>query len=210
MTITLSLLNENFGDAETAWDTWTLHCNIALTKVFLCFTIFTDGTSVWNTHSHIWQPDKNLASKYLCVQESCRGDSYVVYCQIFPTGQRQMLYGWYYYTVYIYHRHLPHLKSIHNKVRKLVRGERCVYTSVFSNMPSFHNFLPAAGDNWRLISVFFFFLSSQIQDFGFWMKTNAFPSVREICSSNGCIRDESFCSLPKPKSQLTYHSNSHP
>lgn len=69
MTTTLSLATENFGDAQTAWDTWTLHFNIALTKVIICCTIFTDGTTVWQTHSHVWKPDKKLASKYLCIQE---------------------------------------------------------------------------------------------------------------------------------------------
>lgn len=120
---------------------------------------------------------------------------------------------------YIYH-HLP-LKLIHNKVRILIRGGReCLYTSlfifytssVFSHTPSFYNFLPAARDKLRsIVSLFCFFPPLTDPRFGvFWTMRNTFPSVREICSSNGCIRDESFCSLPKPKSQLTYHSNSHP
>lgn len=111
-----------------------------------------------------------------------------------------------------------YLKFIHNKVRILVRGggvfiSHCfLISSVFSHMPSSHNFLPAARDKLlSIVSCCFFFHPLWIQDLGFfWMKTSTFPSVREICSSNRCIQDESFCSMPKPKSQLTYHSLSHP
>lgn len=82
-------------------------------------------------------------------------------------------------------------------------------SSVFSYMPPpLITSSPAARDKTQIVSFSPAPCRSKIR--GFWTQTNTFPSVREICSSSRCIRDESFCSLPKPKSQLTYHSNSHP
>lgn len=134
----------------------------------------------------------------------------------FPTGRRQMLYGWYYYTVYIFHHHLPIWNLYTTKWEYWFKGEAPLYLTVFFNLlPSFLiclpfiTFSPQPEINWDQSSVFFPTLADP--RFGvFWTWKNTFPSVREICSSNRCIRDESFCSLPKPKSQLTYHSNSHP
>lgn len=98
----------------------------------------------------------------------------------------------------------PKLKSRHNKVGVLVGGGGVFHSFFLSpHMPPFHNFLPSARDKLRAILSFFPLLADPTF---FWRNKNTFPSVREICSSNRCVRDESSFSLPKPKSQLTYHS----
>lgn len=138
--------------------------NIALTKIIICFTIFTDGTTVWHTHSH---PTTSWRANIYVYRGSGRDDSLRgLLSHFFPTGHRQMLWGWNYYTVYIYHHHLPILDLYTTKWGYwFVSGRGSVFishcfliSSVFSHMPSFHNFLPAARDKLRsVVSVFFFF-----------------------------------------------------
>lgn len=67
-TTTRSLVTDNFGDAEMAWNTWTLRFNIALTKIIICFTIFTDSTTVLTfTHMKSWQ--KGWWANIYCTRE---------------------------------------------------------------------------------------------------------------------------------------------
>lgn len=185
----------------------TLHFNIALTKVIVRCTIFTDGTEVF---TRTWKPDEKLASKYSCIQEShCQDCFYrtktdalwlvLIHCLHFPPPP-------------------PYLKCIHNKGRILVQGGGVFIPRCFFLISSVFFFLlwlplitsspqPEINSDQSSVSL------PPLADprfGGFWTQTNAFPSVREFCSSSRCIRDESFCSMPKPKSQLTYHSNSHP
>lgn len=77
------------------------------------------------THIHTHDKfDKKLASKYLCIHWCCRGSSSVVYCQIFPTGQR--------------HLHLPpsppHLRFMH------IKGRILVYLKVFFDLLCFFSY----------------------------------------------------------------------
>lgn len=179
-------------------------------KEIICFTIFTDtGTTVWHTHSHEGKPDKNLASKYLCIQESCTDNSYVVNRQIFPTGRRQMLYDWYYYTVYICH-HLPSLNLYATKWEYQSKGgiflpDCFLISSVFSHMPSFHNFHLAARDKLRSIVSFFFPIPHRSRNWGFgWRQTRFHLLGRSVHPMNAFETSPSvLCQSQSPSCHIT-------
>lgn len=150
---TLSLATGNFGDAEAAWDTWTLHFYIALTKVIICCTIFTDDTTAFTQENLTW-----IWRAYMYVyRRSCR--DCVVYSQIFEDdGLRLVLsHGLHFPSP------PPKLKSIHNKV-VLVSGGG-VFHSFFYLLIClpFITSSPQPEINWEISSVFFRCL--QIQHF---------------------------------------------
>lgn len=165
-----------------------------------CCTTFNDSTAAF-THTHVWNPDGKLASKYSCMYTGERlfspSDAFyrmkadaemagTITMFTFPSTASQI------YT-----------QSENYGVHFLWRGRRGFMIWISFQMSSSARIsrqFDSRPSQIQDLGIFFFFF------FLFWMQANTFPSVREICSSSRCIGDQSFCSVPKPKSQLTYHS----
>lgn len=158
MTTTRSLATENFGDAETAWDTWTLHFNIALTKVKSYAVQYSLTARPFDTriHTHTHDNLTRIWRANIYVYRRAAGTTLVwSTVRLFLQDEdRCFMAG----TITLFTPPPPsYLKFIHNKVRILVRGggvfmSHCfLISSVFSHMPSSHNFLPAARD--KLLSI---------------------------------------------------------
>lgn len=111
------------------------------------------------THITTWQEVGEQIFMY--TGELQRKDSYVVHCQSFSYRTKTDVL-WLVLLHCLHFRPSPLLlKCIHNKVRIL--GQRgglfipqCfLISSIFSHMPFFHNFLPAARDKLRSVVSFF-------------------------------------------------------
>lgn len=93
MKMTFLSNRKNFGEEETAWNTWTIHFNIALTKK-KSYALQYSGTTRRLTRSDGWKTDK-LVSKYFRMERSCSDCAQVAFCQFFTKQQRHLLQDWY-------------------------------------------------------------------------------------------------------------------